>query len=51
MEYHLRDIDPSFWGTVATRAKSEGVTIRGLILILLRAYCANELRLELRRDA
>lgn len=36
--YLLRDVDARIWRRVRDRAKTEGVSVRGIILYLLKAY-------------
>jgi hypothetical protein len=36
--YILRDIDDRLWSPVKAQAEREGLTVRALILALLRAY-------------
>lgn len=41
--YPLRGVDPTLWARVQTRAKREGLTLRALILALLRGYADDEI--------
>jgi hypothetical protein len=41
--YLLRDIDPKLWAKVQAKAKSEGRTARGVILLLLAYYAKHGL--------
>jgi hypothetical protein len=38
--YLLRDIDADLWDQVRRRARSDGLSVRAVILHLLRAYVA-----------
>jgi plasmid stability protein len=40
MTYLLRDIDPELWTRVKVRAAREGVSMRAVLIRLLRAYVA-----------
>ena len=40
--YTLRDCDPALWKRFRAKARREGRTIRGLILIWIRDYMAAE---------
>lgn len=43
MTYLLRDIDEKLWARVKTRAGHEGLSLRMLIVLLLRAYADGEI--------
>lgn len=36
--YNLNDLDAGFWQQVQRKAKGEGVSVRGKILVLLKAW-------------
>lgn len=38
MTYLLRDVDPDLWKRVKSKAAREGISLRDLILRLLRSY-------------
>lgn len=38
MHYLLRDIDPELWAKVKDRAKFDGLSIRLVLSLLIRAY-------------
>lgn len=43
--YILRTIDPALWADVKTRADSDGLPLRQVILALLRHYADGKVRL------
>jgi hypothetical protein len=43
--YILRNIDPALWQRVKARAHTQRLTVRQLILHLLRAYVNDQIRI------
>lgn len=48
--YILRNIDPTLWQRVKTRATGEQLPLRQLLLLLLRGYADGELHIRARGD-
>lgn len=42
-DYAMRDIPDEFFADVKQRARGDGITLKALILALLRAYLAGEI--------
>ena len=47
--YLLRSIDLKLWLQVKAQADADGLTMRGLIIALLRAYAAGRIVFDLRQ--
>ena len=45
--YYIRGIDPDLWKKVKSRAAHDGMTVRSVILILLKYYAVHGLQLFL----
>lgn len=43
MTYLLRDIDEKLWARVKARATDDGLSLRMLLMIILRAYADGEI--------
>ena len=46
MNYLLRNIDPDVWARAKARADVDGITLRGLILLLVVAYAEGRIKLR-----
>lgn len=45
LNYLLRRIPPDDWDCLKVRAEEEGITIRGVLLLLVRAYIDGRVRI------
>ncbi len=46
MTYLLRDIDEKLWKRVKARAEGDGLSLRMLIVLLLRAYADGDVSIK-----
>ncbi len=46
----LRKIDPDLWVRVKVRATADGMTLKGVLLALLRGYAAGEILIHGMRE-
>lgn len=46
MTYLLRDIDDTLWGRVKQRARSDGLSLRMAIILLLRSYAEGKIVIQ-----
>jgi hypothetical protein len=47
--YILRKINPELWARFKARSESEGIPMRALMLLLIKAYADREINLQAER--